>query len=394
MDARGALAEWAVRRMAESSRAPARAEVDITARRGGDSPGSPASPRPWRRSRPSVRFPGKPLLAAIVPLLAALLLWVVLPLGAGAAPSEDDLRSRISDSRAREGRLAADAETFGRLARKLARDVAVLQGRLDEVQGELDRRLVQLAGTRASLNRQRRRHAAMLVRLATSREILAQRLDEVYRSDRPDAVSFVLGATDFTDLLDRTEFLRRVNRQDTRIIVRVQVARDDARESAGRLRRLAGRQRERAAVVREQRDAMASMRSALAAKQSSFERARSARLAAARATRSSRGRLQRELDDLLAEQQAAATQTQGPTGSWAIPWAIVQCESGGYNFPPNWAGASGYYQIIPSTWKGFSGSGPAAYLAPKAEQDRVAARIWNGGAGASNWDCAVLLSMV
>ena len=74
-----------------------------------------------------------------------------------------------------------------------------------------------------------------------------------------------------------------------------------------------------------------------------------------------------------------------------IPWAIVQCESGGQNLPPNWAGASGYYQIIPSTWAAFGGSGPAAYLTSKAEQDRVASRIWDGGAGASNWDCAAIV---
>ena len=86
------------------------------------------------------------------------------------------------------------------------------------------------------------------------------------------------------------------------------------------------------------------------------------------------------------------TSARGPGGPWAIPWPIVQCESGGQNFPPNWAGASGYYQIIPATWKGFGGSGPAAYLTSKAEQDRVATRIWNGGAGARNWDCFAIVN--
>ena len=66
----------------------------------------------------------------------------------------------------------------------------------------------------------------------------------------------------------------------------------------------------------------------------------------------------------------------------------MRCESGGRNHGPNGAGASGYYQIIPSTWKGFGGRGPAAYLAPKSEQDRIAAAIYRGGAGAHNWVCA------
>ncbi|MBW3653596.1 MAG: transglycosylase family protein [Actinobacteria bacterium] len=87
------------------------------------------------------------------------------------------------------------------------------------------------------------------------------------------------------------------------------------------------------------------------------------------------------------------TRAVGPGGPWAIPWPIVQCESGGQNTPPNSAGASGYYQIIPETWRGMGGKGPAAYLAPKAEQDRVAAALWDGGRGAHNWVCAGLMGV-
>ena len=85
--------------------------------------------------------------------------------------------------------------------------------------------------------------------------------------------------------------------------------------------------------------------------------------------------------------------TYGASGGWAIPYAIVLCESGGQNLPPNSAGASGYYQIIPSTWKLFGGSGPAAYLASKSEQDAVASRIWAGGSGAQNWVCAGIVGI-
>jgi hypothetical protein len=83
----------------------------------------------------------------------------------------------------------------------------------------------------------------------------------------------------------------------------------------------------------------------------------------------------------------------GASGGWAIPYAIVLCESGGQNLPPNSAGASGYYQIMPATWKLYGGSGSAAYLASKSEQDAVASRIWNGGAGASNWVCAGIVGI-
>ena len=76
-----------------------------------------------------------------------------------------------------------------------------------------------------------------------------------------------------------------------------------------------------------------------------------------------------------------------------IPEAIVMCESGGQNTLPNSAGASGYYQFIPATWRALGGSTPHAYLASKAEQDRLASRLWAGGAGARNWDCAALVGL-
>jgi hypothetical protein len=47
--------------------------------------------------------------------------------------------------------------------------------------------------------------------------------------------------------------------------------------------------------------------------------------------------------------------------------------------------------MLPSTWKGLGGSTPHAYLASKAEQDRLAARLWAGGSGARNWVCAGLV---
>jgi hypothetical protein len=135
---------------------------------------------------------------------------------------------------------------------------------------------------------------------------------------------------------------------------------------------------------------VATMTGALRTRRDALARARSARLAALAATVAGRRRAQRELDRLLAAQARAAASV-GPGGPWAIPWPIVQCESGGQNLPPNWATASGYYQFIDDTWRRLGGSTPHAYQASKAEQDRLAARLWAGGGGARNWDCYALV---
>ena len=174
------------------------------------------------------------------------------------------------------------------------------------------------------------------------------------------------------------------------IVARVHTARDETHRQAVTLARLEDERRATAEAVQRRRDALASIapRSGSAA---TLARVRAARAQALAGTRAGRSAAEKALNKLIAEREAAAREAAGgagPGGPWAIPWPIVQCESGGQNLPPNSAGASGYYQMLPSTWKGVGGSTPHAYQASKAEQDRLAAQLWAGGAGARNWVCA------
>jgi len=73
--------------------------------------------------------------------------------------------------------------------------------------------------------------------------------------------------------------------------------------------------------------------------------------------------------------------------------AIAQCESGGNPATDTGNGFYGKYQFDLQTWQAVGGSGNPAQ-ASEAEQDRRAAALWNGGAGASNWVCAVLVGIV
>jgi hypothetical protein len=210
---------------------------------------------------------------------------------------------------------------------------------------------------------------------------LATLLRERYMTDKPDLVSVVLNAHGFKDLLEQMNFLHRVEDRDTIITDTVKTAKADAVDTERTLSRLERRQREATQAVLRERNALASMQ------------ARAARTAALRHTRAGRRSAEHALSRLLAA-RARFLNSPGPGGPWAIPWAIVQCESGGQNLPPNSATASGYYQFLDSTWHGLGGSTPHAYQAPKAEQDRLAARLWDNGRGARNWDCAVLVGIL
>jgi len=247
-------------------------------------------------------------------------------------------------------------------------------------------------------------------RLARARRMLARQLVSSYEGDRPDLVSVVLEAHGFSDLLERVTFLRDAEKQQQGIIRFTRDAKARADTAARRLASLEETDRQITAATAVRARALAGMDQLMQSKQAALQQARDAQQAALQASVDKGQQLQSEISHIKAQQagaqQAAAAPSSrssnsgsssvvssGASGGWAIPDSIVQCESGGQNLPPNSAGASGYYQIIPSTWKSFGGSGPAAYLAPKAEQDAVARRIWNGGAGASDWDCAAMVGI-
>jgi len=324
--------------------------------------------------------------AFVAIVLVPLALWAAVPLSSGAT-SQSQVQSSLDHARSQETALSSQAAAFGRLADQLAGDIAILQRRQAQVAAELAVRRAQLARDRAALARERTRLARLRKRLTFSRRVLSRRLVELYKAGRPDLITVIFESKGFADLLERRSFLERINDQDKRIVAAVRIARARSARETHRLGKIEARAQTAADAVQKQSDALASMHQALAAKQAALAQARAARLAALHATSARRRKLESELQKLTSQQTSGATNF----GSWAIPFVIVNCESGGQNLPPNSAGASGYYQIIPSTWSGFGGHGPAAYLASKAEQDRVASLIWNHSLGVGNWDCAAIV---
>jgi septal ring factor EnvC (AmiA/AmiB activator) len=322
-------------------------------------------------------------------LLSVLTLAAFVAVPAMAA-NEGRLRGRIQSGRAHERALAGAAAHLARLERATAREVAILSRRVAGAQADLDAAVAQQRATAERLAAARARVARLRIRLGQVRARLAEVLVSRYENGEPDLVTVVLSARGFHQLIETVDYVRRVQQADARLLAEVRAARVDAARERRELTVLERRQRIAAEAVRRRRDALASMAAGLRARQAALAQAHAARVAALRRTRAGRRRAERALNRLLAARRRAARQA-GPGGPWAIPWPVVQCESGGQNLPPNSATASGYYQIIDDTWHGLGGSTPHAYQASKAEQDRLAARLWNGGAGASNWVCAALV---
>jgi len=326
-------------------------------------------------------------------ILAVLALWAVLPVPA-VSQSESTLRGRIQQSQARERALSGAIARLDELLARTQREITIVQGRLTEVQAELIAAEARLRAAQERLKTQRLKLSRLRRRLDAFKRDLASQLVSSYKQDQPDIVSLVIASHSFGDLIERVEYVKRLQQRNGEIVARVHAARDETDREAKHLAVLEAERQRTADAVQSRRDALASMQAALSQRQATLTRARAARAQALAGTRAGRIAAQRELDKLIAERQrviAQAASGAGPGGPWAIPWPIVQCESGGQNLPPNGAGASGYYQMLPSTWRGLGGSTPQAYQASKAEQDRLASQLWGGGAGAHNWVCAGMM---
>jgi septal ring factor EnvC (AmiA/AmiB activator) len=323
--------------------------------------------------------------------LAVIALWAVLPLPA-VSQDEGSLRNKIDRSRAREQQLSGAVARLSDLLARTQHEIAIVQGRLAEVEADLATARAKLAATTEKLNIQQAKLARLKRRLAHDQAELSAQLVASYKGDNPDLIGLVIGSSDFADLIERVELAKRLQERNGEIVDRIHASRDETHRETGRLADLKAEQQDTENAVEQRRNALASMREGLASREATVTRVRAARAQALAGTRAGRAAAESELNKLIAEREAAARATSaGAGGPWAIPWPIVQCESGGQNLPPNSAGASGYYQMLPSTWKGLGGSTPAAYQAPKGEQDRLAAALWAGGAGAHNWVCAGLV---
>ena len=191
--------------------------------------------------------------------------------------------------------------------------------------GTLDRTI---ADQTVRLGRLRGQYSVALVRLEA-------RVRELYMTDGPDTLAFVLGTASFADLLDNLDLLGRIGRQDERIAAQVRSARDGVADARRRTRaaRVEAAQVETtvASATTEQRGIVtrlvASRDALVAARQE-----KTATLAGIRADRESTLAEIDALEDQSAAlaarireaQQRAATQAavSAPAGTGALAWPV------------------------------------------------------------------------
>src|SRR2546423_3418089 len=136
----------------------------------------------------------------------------------------DQKRAQLEHAKSRGAVLSSTIQRFGDRLDQLRGEVATLRNRAAIVQAELQQK-------EAQLNRAKDRLVVMRVRLKRSLRVLRQRLVAIYESSRPDALTVILNSNGFDDLLNRYQYLSRIQSQDTSIAERVRSLRDQTRET-------------------------------------------------------------------------------------------------------------------------------------------------------------------
>jgi peptidoglycan hydrolase CwlO-like protein len=359
--------------------------------------------KPWR---------GRSLAAVLATAIALGTALVVLGAKPAGAQSISDLQAQIASAQAEAESLSAElAATTQELA--AARDEAAVAAAREleltailaageEREAELE---VEVAEARDRLREAR-------ARLRRALQVLADRLVAIYKGNAPTTTELLLTADGYDDLTTRAELLERIHEADESLAERVHALREAVER---RLEAVEEARDEQAAYndqVAAARDEIAAVRANAEARAAALEQASASQAAAVESLRSQVGTWVAQVEELQAAQAAAAAEAAAEaaaaeeaaaeeaaaeeaavdevaswTDDWAIPSAIVECESGG-----NWSavnpssGAGGAYQILPSTWELYGGSGAPQDASP-AEQSQIAAQIW-ADSGAAAWECA------
>ena len=146
----------------------------------------------------------------------------------------DTLRGRAADADRKAGVLTEQLSAVAGQVRELEAGVRAQQARLSVLQGQLAGARARLATLDGTIARQTERLGRVRGEYRAALSRLEQRVRELYMTDGPDALAFVLGTASFADLIDNLDLLNRIGRQDERIAARVKASRDGVTDARRR----------------------------------------------------------------------------------------------------------------------------------------------------------------
>jgi murein DD-endopeptidase MepM/ murein hydrolase activator NlpD len=309
--------------------------------------------------------------------------YLVLPMPGLSAPlSEriDQTRTLVQSKKYKEHVLSETIANYNVRIDALQGDINVLQRKQSRVQASLDQKRAELLEVRGKLEQARERLVRLRKELVVAEDALANRLVELYKADEPDALTVVLQADGFADLLERTEFLERVSEQDQAIIERVRVLKAEAKKQKELLAELEQRVEDAANAILAQRNELARAKNQLVGSRNELAGVRNDRRAVLSQVQDSRIKLEGDLRALEAQQARVTAQLQSSQGA-----APVRRGSGQLIWPVSGPVVSGFGMRWGRLHAGLDIAVPAGTPIRAADSGTVVLAGWTGGYG--NYVC-------
>jgi murein DD-endopeptidase MepM/ murein hydrolase activator NlpD len=275
-----------------------------------------------RRLGPRRRLPGTLLWASIAIVAGAMA--AVPALAQTLQEQLNQTEDQLSDVEQQEGVLTTEiADASERITE--------LEGQVAELRNKEATLAAELAQKEAELDQAQARLEVLRDRLERAIDVLEDRLVAIYKTGDPDLLTVVLESDGFDDLLERTEYLQRLEDQDSSIVGRVRDLRDEMRQTVDQ--------------VKAARDDIARRKQELEETRAELEQ-RSDELAKARAdqrdqlgeVRDQKERLEGDLSDLSERVAKELAESGGPT----LPAGPIRGGSGDMIWPVNGPVTSGF----------------------------------------------------
>jgi len=179
----------------------------------------------------------------------------------GSAGADLNTRIDVSADRAQALRAAVAAET-----RRINRSVSALataRRRLRALQADNARQQARLKAIREDLVRTRDRLTRLVSRQRQATDALRAALNAAYRNGEPDLVTVVMNSEGFASLLERLDFLKRVSRQNARIMDAARASRAAVARQVRSLAEMQARQQRVAGALQRKTDEARVLQTAL-----------------------------------------------------------------------------------------------------------------------------------
>ncbi len=252
-----------------------------------------------------------------------------------------ELQAEITEAKQQEGVLTSQLGEVVTELRAAQSAVEQAEGSLDLLEAELVSEQGRLERLTALLAEQTRRLHRLQEEYRRAVVILEARVRAVYIEEEPDALSVLVSATTFGDLVDGYEFVSRIGLQDQRIASQVETAK---RRAAEKRRATEHTQRLTAAtvsVIAARTDEARSVRNELTSSRDTLTAARQLKQSALATSRDTREEYLQEVEALAAQSASLAAAIRDAQAAAGSTGTGVRSASG-FIWPVNGAVVSGF----------------------------------------------------